>query len=69
MDILSIIVRRLGSIEVDEVFQTLQSDKEDLWDQILFSQQLLGVVDRNHDGHMEFQVRALSILYNTTILN
>ncbi|KDO22817.1 hypothetical protein SPRG_11576 [Saprolegnia parasitica CBS 223.65] len=44
-----------GSIEVEEVFQTLQSDKEDLWDQILFSQQLLGVVDRNHDGHMEFQ--------------
>ncbi|OQR85278.1 hypothetical protein ACHHYP_12014 [Achlya hypogyna] len=45
-----------GSVELDEVFQTLQTDKEDFWDQILFSQQLLGIVDRNHDGHMEFQI-------------
>ncbi|RHZ00606.1 hypothetical protein DYB35_009727 [Aphanomyces astaci] len=44
------------TVEVDEVFQTLQSDKEDLWDQVIFSQQLMGLVNPNHDGTMGFQV-------------
>ncbi|ETV67924.1 hypothetical protein, variant 1 [Aphanomyces astaci] len=46
---------RSGTVEVDEVFQTLQSDKEDLWDQVIFSQQLMGLVNPNHDGTMGFQ--------------
>ncbi|OQS00263.1 transmembrane protein [Thraustotheca clavata] len=44
-----------GSVEIEEVFQTLHTDKEDLWDQIMFSQQLLGIIDHDYDGRMQFQ--------------
>ncbi|KAH9186579.1 hypothetical protein AeNC1_011446 [Aphanomyces euteiches] len=48
-------VDRSGSVDVNEVFETLRSEREDVWDQIIFSQQLLGLVDSNHDGSMGFQ--------------
>ncbi|KAF0719225.1 Aste57867_1180 [Aphanomyces stellatus] len=47
-------VDRSGTVEVDEVFETLQSDKEDMWDQVMFSQLLLGLVNPHHDGIIEF---------------
>ncbi|KAF0719224.1 Aste57867_1179 [Aphanomyces stellatus] len=44
-----------GTIEVDEVFQTLHSDNDDMWDQVMFSQLLLGLVTPLHVGKMGFQ--------------